>query len=120
MNNKQLGNEFETQFCELLKEKGYWVHFISPDRSGAQPFDIVAAKDNRPYAFDCKTNVGRWFRLSRLEENQIWAFDKWLKCRNGTPYIAVKYKDKVFCIPYVKVKYDEKVDLENCENYRWK
>lgn len=120
MNNKQLGTEFENEFCELLAKKGYWVHFITPDRRGAQPFDIIAAKNNRAYAFDCKTNAGKWFNLSRLEDNQVMAFEKWLECKNGTPYIAIKYKQMIFCIPYLKVKYDGKVNLEESENYRWK
>lgn len=120
VNNKKIGTDFEEEFCELLKKKGYWVHFITPDKRGAQPFDIIAAKKNRPYAFDCKTCVGKWFTISRLEDNQIYAFDKWTECGNGTPLIAIKYKEKIFCVPYLKVKYDGKVDLENCENYRWK
>lgn len=120
MNNKKIGSDFEREFCKMLNEKGYWVHFITPDISGSQPFDIIAAKNNRPYAFDCKTNAGKWFNLSRLEDNQVMAFDKWVERGNGTPFIAVKYKDNVYCLPYLKIKYDGKVDLDNCENYRFK
>ena len=39
MNNKKLGTEFEREAVTLLSQKGYWVHFITPDSRGSQPFD---------------------------------------------------------------------------------
>ena len=56
MNNKRRGTEFERQMCDILAKKGYWVHFIVPDARGAQPFDIIACRDGRPVAIDCKTS----------------------------------------------------------------
>lgn len=113
MNNKRLGNEFEKEMCKKLNDAGYWVHFISPDVTGAQPFDIIAVKDNVPFAFDCKTAVKRWFPISRLEINQIMAFDKWIARGNGTPMIAVKYKDGIKIVSYWELKTKGKVDLED-------
>ena len=120
VNNKEIGNEFEKEFCELLKQEGYWVHFITPDKRGAQPFDVIAIKNNFPYAFDCKTSVSKWFSMRRLEDNQIMAFDKWARCGNSHSFIAIKFKDRVYCIPYIVLLKEGKVDLEDCENYRWK
>ena len=95
MNNKKIGAEFEKQMIDILSKQGYWVHFISPDHRGAQPFDIIAVKDGMAMALDCKTSVNRYFHIRRLEVNQLMAFDKWLACGNATPFIAVLHKDKI-------------------------
>ena len=50
MNNKIIGTAFEKEMCELLANRGYWVHFITPDNRGAQPFDIIAVKDGKAFA----------------------------------------------------------------------
>lgn len=122
MNNKKIGTEFEEEFCELLSKKGYWVHFITPDKRGAQPFDVLAVRGNIPYAFDCKTSSRKYFKMNRLEDNQIMAFEKWLSVGNGTPFIAVKYNKEIYILPYVefKEKHGGRVNLEEYEIYRWK
>lgn len=112
MNNKKLGTEFEKAMVGLLAKAGYWVHFISPDARGAQPFDIIAAKDGFAVAIDCKTCKDHIFRIGRLEENQIMAFEKWLKCGNATPYLAVEYKDKICMVSYETLKKEGSVDLD--------
>lgn len=104
MNNKQIGAEFERQMCKILAQMGYWVHFITPDARGAQPFDIIAAKDGKALAIDCKTCVSNTFSINRLEDNQISAFELWMKCGNDDPYIAVKHKDNVYMIHYTYLK----------------
>lgn len=92
MNNKSLGTKFEQDMCKILANHGYWVHFITPDARGAQPFDIITAKDNKPYAIECKTLTKdrRYFTIDRLEDNQILAFRRWIRCGNNEPIIAVK------------------------------
>ena len=112
MNNKKLGTEFEKQVVDLLSKQGYWVHFITPDPRGAQPFDIIAVKDGMAVALDCKTCVNRYFSISRLEVNQLMAFDKWLSCKNTTPLIAVLHKDKITMIDYLELKMKGRIDLE--------
>lgn len=104
MNNKKIGNEFEIEFCQLMAADGYWVHFISPDNRGAQPFDVIAAKDGKPIAVDCKTCVAKSFSINRLEQNQISAFELWLKCGNGDPWVAVKHKGEVYLFRYVDLR----------------
>lgn len=104
MNNKNLGTEFEREMCDKLKELGFWVHFISPDATGAQPFDVIATKKGIPVAIDCKTSVRSLFSISRLEYNQIFAFERWLNCGNRYAVVAVKYKDEVYFIPYEVLK----------------
>lgn len=104
MNNKKLGTEFEQEFCKILADNGYWVHFISPDRTGSQPFDIIAVKSGKAYAFDCKTCESDRFNISRLEDNQIMAFEKWIRCGNIDPIIAIKWRGTVKFCPYNSLK----------------
>lgn len=111
MNNKRLGMTFEKKFCEILARQGYWVHFIAPDMRGSQPFDIVAMKNKKAYAYDCKTSANHLFPFTRLEDNQIMAFDKWLRCGGTMPYIAIAYNKKVYLIEYEDLKRAGTVDL---------
>ena len=113
MNNKKLGTEFEREVVTLLSQKGYWVHFITPDASGSQPFDIIASKDNIPIVADCKTSAKKWFNISRLEENQIMSFELWHNRRNKNSYIFVKYNEKIYSIPYFVLKELKRINLEN-------
>lgn len=115
MNNKKLGTQFEQEFCTLLAQCGYWAHFITPDKAGSQPFDVIACKDNKPYAFDCKTCEADTFNISRLEDNQIMAFEKWLRCNNEYAYIAVKHKGIVRLIEYSELKAKKSIKLESAK-----
>lgn len=111
MNNKELGTAWENEFCETLNLLGYWVHFMNPNKSGAQPFDVLAVRHGRPYAIDCKTSANRRFPLSRLEDNQVYAFEKWMRCNNGIPIVAIKYADEVYTVSYPELKSKGVVDL---------
>ena len=117
MNNKKLGTEFEREVVMLLSKQGYWVHFITPDASGKQPFDIIASKGDFPIVADCKTSATKWFNISRLEDNQIMAFDLWLKTGNKSAFIFIKYNDKIYQIPYRMLKGLVKINLEESENF---
>ena len=48
MNNKQAGNEFEREFCEILASDGFWAHFMGGNKNG-QPADIIAVKIGRAH-----------------------------------------------------------------------
>lgn len=111
MNNKELGTNFENLMCEKLAKEGWWIHFINPNKSGAQPFDIIAVKDGFAMVGDCKTSADKTFRISRLEDNQIMAFEKWLSCGNSMPYVFILYDGNICCIPYGELKATGKVDL---------
>ena len=113
MNNKTLGTAFECRMCELLALKGYWVHFIVPDARGAQPFDIIAVKNGKAIAIDCKTCVADMFNINRLEDNQIMAFEKWLSVGNSEPIIAVEHKEEIYIIPYKSIRVLRSVKIAN-------
>ena len=115
MNNKKLGTAFERRVCEMLKESGYWVHFITPDSRGAQPFDIIVVKHGIAAAIECKTlDVSeRYFSINRIEENQRMAFDKWLACGNTEPLIYVEYGDKIKNFLWSKLKEKGRIDMRD-------
>lgn len=112
MNNKKLGMSFERRMCEILSKSGYWVHFIAQDSRGAQPFDVIAVKDGVAIVFDCKTCKDSVFRIDRLEDNQVMAFEKWMSCGNSTPYVAIEHNSEVYMISYLKLKEAGKVELD--------
>ena len=117
MNNKRIGTEFEIRVCKTLNSDGWWVHFITPDRRGAQPFDIIACKDARCIGIDCKTSKSNIFRMDRLEWNQILAFDKWIECGNKEPLLFVEFNGKIIVVPYLYLKFNNKIHLEKCTEY---
>lgn len=114
-NSKMIGTAFEQEMCGILKRNGYWVHFMSPDNRGAQPFDIIAVKDGQAYAVDCKTCKEKYLYFTRLEDNQILAFNHWMSCGNGMPYLAVKHEGMIYMIPYLELRQKGKIELS--ENY---
>lgn len=116
MNNKTIGSNFENEFCNLLKTHGFWVHFMAPDRRGAQPFDVVAVKDGVAYAIDCKTlnSRAKSFPLSRLEDNQVTAFFRWMRCGNRGTWIAIKHDDNIFMLSYPYLAKYGNVALKDC------
>ena len=110
-NNKQIGAKFEQEFVEILAKEGFWAHFLAPSPTGAQPFDVIAMVDGNAFCFDCKTSVKPIFPLSRLEDNQILAFDKWMDCGGTVPRVAVKYNNKIYLIEYTRLRLEGSIDL---------
>lgn len=114
MNNKKHGTAFERFVVRELAKTGAWVHFLSPDERGAQPFDIISVRNGIATAVECKTqnDKTRYFPISRLEDNQVMAFDKWIACGNGEPIIMVEYKGRIIPIKYSVLKEKGRVDLD--------
>lgn len=115
MNNKELGNSFEKEFCDYLSQQGHWVHFIEPNKSGGQPFDVISAKNGIVYAYDCKTNKGKRFRLDRIEENQQFAFGKFNGCGNYNSYFAIKNEKGIYIYPSLMLIALKKQDIKSVE-----
>ena len=91
MNN--IGVQFEIEFCELLGNNGFWAHRLSENMKGAQPFDVIAMKNGRPIAIECKV-VGKSnrFPLRRVEDNQVSSLTLF-KERGGSSWFAFKLAD---------------------------
>lgn len=89
MNNKKIGNGFETEMAQLLFRKGFWCHVMASKTAG-QPADIIASKDGHPFLIDAKVCSDDCFDLSRIEENQKNAMLLWDKTGNGQGYFALK------------------------------
>lgn len=111
MNNKKLGTNFEGFMCTHLSNQGWWVHFMSPDRRGAQPFDIIAVKNGFAMAIDCKTCSDHILRISRVEENQHYAFQRWMKCGNKNAFLAVLHDHKIYMVDYQLLLERKFIDL---------
>lgn len=115
--NKKIGTEFEKKMCKKLSDKGYWVHFLAPDARGAQPFDIIAVKNEKSIAIDCKTCVSERFSINRIEDNQISAFEKWLKCGNSEPLIVIEHYGDVVFAEYSKLKKERSVKVNELQEF---
>ena len=101
LTNRRLGNSFESEFCEILAEHGYWVHNLAQNASG-QPADVIAVRNGKTYLIDCKVCSTRGFALSRIEENQDLAMELWKSCGNGEGWFAVQvYGHQIVMIPRI-------------------
>lgn len=103
MNNKQAGNDFEQELCEILADAGYWTHNFA-NRKNGQPADIIAVKNKRAFLIDAKVCSFEVFPFRRIEENQILAMNIWIECGNTTPYFALKARNEVYMVSYDSIK----------------
>lgn len=101
--NKSMGNNFESSFCEILSEYGFWVHNMAANSSG-QPADVIAAKEGKSYLIDCKVCANGKFPFSRVEENQNLAMSLWEDCGNGVGWFALLVDDFIYMIPHSVIK----------------
>ena len=93
MGNKRNGNAFEREFAELLANHWFWVHIFQDNKNG-QPCDIIAARSGKSYLFDCKDCEETFFRLDRMEENQINAMKLFDITGNGKGMFVVRVPEK--------------------------
>lgn len=103
MTNKKIGNDFESDFCEILFEQGFWVHNFAQNQDG-QPADVIAARKGKTYLIDCKVCSVRGFALSRMEENQDLSMELWKATGNGEGWFAVLIGEQIVMIPHLTVK----------------
>ena len=105
MSNKKLGNQFESELCEILSMYGFWCHNMAQNAAG-QPADVIAAKNGRAYLIDCKVcSTDKGFDLRRIEENQKLAMNLWQECGNGQGWFSMKLPTgDIFMVPYVVIR----------------
>lgn len=90
--NKKTGNAFETELCEHLYGKGFWVLNVTQNSAG-QPADVIAVKNQRAYLIDCKVCESDRFPFTRIESNQHTAMTLWKQCGNGEGMFALELSD---------------------------
>lgn len=104
LTNKKIGNDFESEFCQLLFEQGFWVHNMTQNAAG-QPADVIAVKDHKALLVDCKVCTRKGFALSRVEENQHLSMDLWRDRGNGEAWFAVKtIEGEIIMLPHFTIK----------------
>ena len=105
MSNKKLGNQFETELCEILSMYGFWCHNMAANAAG-QPADVIAVRNGQAYLIDCKVcSTARGFDLSRVEENQELAMSLWHECGNHQGWFAIKLPNsEIFMVPHIVIK----------------
>lgn len=103
MTNRKLGNDFESELCEILFRRGFWVHNLAQNQAG-QPADVMAVRNKVAYLIDCKVCSLKGFPLSRVEENQDSSMTLWKECGNGEGWFALKLAEDVYMIPHVAMK----------------
>lgn len=97
MSNKKLGNDFESEFCDILAEEGFWCHNMAQNAAG-QPADVIAVKNGDAYLIDCKVCSRDRFPIDRIEPNQVLAMDLWRECGNGNGWFALEFSDDVYMV----------------------
>ena len=99
MNNKQAGNEFEGEFCEILASDGFWAHFMGGSKNG-QPADIIAVRNEKAYLIGAKDCQNDRFVFSRIEANQDTAMRYWEMCGNNQGLFALKTSKGIYMLAY--------------------
>lgn len=95
--NRKIGNSFETEFCELLFQHGFWCHNMAQNAAG-QPADVIAVRNGEAHLIDCKVCTNNEFPLSRMEENQTLAMELWSDSGNGMGWFALKIDGAIVMI----------------------
>lgn len=113
MSNKKIGNNFESELCEILSMYGFWCHNLAQNSAG-QPADVIAIRNGEAYLIDCKVcSTDKGFALNRMEENQDLAMNLWNECGNGQGWFAMKLPTgDIFMVPHFVIK-----ALQNSQSY---
>lgn len=100
MTNKELGNTFESFFCNLLFSNGFWVHNLAQNQAG-QPADVIAVRNGKSYLIDCKACTSKGFAFDRIEDNQELAMTMWEERGNGVGWFALRTKyNEIFLLTH--------------------
>lgn len=101
---------------KYLAKLNYWCTYIENEsHSGGQACDVIAGKDGRIWAIDCKTlnNKNGLFPLERVEQNQLFAYKRFKKCGNENFFLAILWNNNVYFVPMSIILFEEKsIDLK--------
>lgn len=110
--NKKIGNRFEWELCQKLASYGFWVHNMAQTAAG-QPADIIAVRNGLAELIDCKICTGTYFRVDRIEDNQLYAMSLWEECGNSTGWFAVQFGDLIYMVSLHTLQKAEKKCLDS-------
>lgn len=92
MSNKSDGNKLENRVCKEFQKRGWWAHNFAANAYG-QPMDIIAVKNGHAYLIDCKSCLAKGFVHSRIEENQRFAIEAFVKAGNNDGFFLLATPD---------------------------
>lgn len=96
---------FQKEICKMLSNNGFWAYETINKQSG-QPVDVIAVKSNIGYIIECKVTQTNRFPLSRVEDNQITAIERFTRCNNHESWFAfyfAKHPDNVLFVRAGKI-----------------
>ena len=107
MKNKIKGSNAERELLYLLYDKGFAVSRVAGSGSSVLPTpDIIAIKNRRTIAIECKTKIGPYLNI---KESQINELKTWEKLSGYKAYLAWRLgRDKWYFIHISKLKKTKK------------
>lgn len=96
---------FQREICKMLSEHGFWAYETINKKSG-QPVDVIAVKSDIGYIIECKVTKSNRFPLSRVEDNQITAIERFTRCKNKESWFAfyfAKHPDEILFVRAEKI-----------------
>jgi hypothetical protein len=85
--NKKEGKKFEREICKNLYEAGFWVREDFGNQNG-QTLDVICARNNFIYIFECKKCKTDYFSRNRLQDNQILSFKRLTETGNSNAFFV--------------------------------
>lgn len=123
--NKNIGNEYEGKFVELMSRNGWWCHLFAYKPEG-QPCDVVALRDNVPLLIDVKHCSGSKFYFRNIQPNQRNCFEMAYRRGNTNCGFAIYFEERQSWrwIGYREVTNLESfgengVGFDNTEEFSW-
>lgn len=99
MINKKVGESFEKELLDILKDNGFWATKLKEKETGG-PFDIVATKNNIFISIEAKNIKSKnRFTKTRIEPNQRTSYERLCEVNsNKNCYFAFKTTEGIFFI----------------------
>ena len=99
MTNGQEGQAFERRVRQYLAGQGYWVTKLQEGKNGA-PFDLLAVRDHRALAVECKVCASLRFPLGRVEDNQWSGMKKFQQTAGDAVLVLLAPSGEVCVYPF--------------------
>lgn len=92
---QEVGKSFENEMLEILKDKGYWATKLKTGNNGTV-FDILAVKNNRAIAIECKNVTHKnSLRFTKEIEKKYDELYNYFEINNNL-YLAIRFDDGIY------------------------